>query len=70
MYAGVPMSDPVLVLTSESDLRRHQLGDAEVEHLDELGVALALHEEDVVGLEIAMHDAGGVRRLERARRCR
>ena len=42
---------------------RAQLGDAEVEQLHERP-ARGRHEEDVVGLEIAVHDAGVVRGLE------
>ena len=41
------------------------LGDAEVEHLDELVVAPARHQHHVRGLEIAMHHAAGVRLGER-----
>jgi len=44
----------------------HQLRDAEVEDLHEVGIVFARDEEDVVGLEIAMHDAARVRRTERS----
>ncbi len=67
MYDGVPISAPVLRLHARLELRLRQLGDAEVEHLDEaLVVAAALDQDDVVGLEIAVDDAGGVRSAERA----
>ena len=47
-----------------------ELGDAEVEHLDEVGDrASRRHEEDVVGLEIAVDDAARVRGAERAADC-
>ena len=34
-----------------------RLGDAEVEHLDEVGGAVARDQEDVLGLEVAVDDA-------------
>ena len=40
--------------------------DAEVQHLDEVRLAVARDEEDVLGLEIAVDDAGGVRGGQRA----
>ena len=43
------------------------LRDAEIEHLHEVGVRVLLDEHDVVGLEVAMDDAGVVRLLERDR---
>ena len=43
------------------------LRDAEVDDLDEVGPAVALDEEDVLGLEIAVDDALVVRGAERAR---
>ena len=47
--------------------RRPDLGDPEVEHLDQfVGLAVDGGEEDVRGLEVAMHDA--VRMRERKRR--
>ena len=45
--------------------RRSSLGDAEVEHLDEVGIAVLLDEHDVLGLEIAVHDVARVRARER-----
>jgi hypothetical protein len=42
-----------------------QLGDAEVEQLDEVLLAPALDQDDVVGLEIAVDDVGLVRRGQR-----
>ena len=50
---------------------RHRLlapvdaGDAEVEDLHEVGIGAAPHEHHVLGLEIAMHDADGVRLARR-----
>ncbi len=41
-------------------------GDAEVEDLDELGVGGALCEEDVLGLQVAVHDVEGVGLADRA----
>ncbi|MCZ7678355.1 MAG: hypothetical protein M5U28_06110 [Sandaracinaceae bacterium] len=48
--------------------RVHQLRDAEVEQLDQLAAARDRHEEDVRWLEVAVHHAGLVRRLERGQR--
>ena len=58
MYAGVPISMPVCVLTPAA-LLVGELRDAEVEQLDldAAGHQLVRHEEDVVGLEIAVNDA-------------
>ena len=42
------------------------LGDAEVEHLDEVLVVAALDQLDVVGLQVAVDDADLVRGAERA----
>ncbi|MFT3771990.1 MAG: hypothetical protein QM820_41820 [Minicystis sp.] len=75
MYAGVPMNVPARV-TAEAgfDARvggrrvgREQLGDAEVEHLHALvaRVRLVGDHHDVLGLEIAVHDAELVRDHER-----
>ena len=59
---------PVCVSRSDSSLERspglQRLGDAEVEHLDEVAPA-AVDEEDVLRLDVAMHDAARVRRAER-----
>ena len=49
-----------------AELAHLDLGDAEVEDLHEVRVAVALDEHDVLGLEIAMHDLERVRALERA----
>ena len=60
MYAGVPITAPVCVRTEPRAGRPGQLGDAEVEHLDALVAATRRgvgHQEDVVGLEIAVDDA-------------
>jgi hypothetical protein len=43
-----------------------QLGDPEVEHLDEVGAVAAPGEEQVRGLEVAVDDVAGVRRREAA----
>ena len=40
------------------------LCDSEVEQLHEVGVAVALDEHDVLGLQVAVHDAQRVGRLE------
>ena len=47
-------------------LGRHVAGDAEVEHLHEVRLAVARDQEDVLGLEIAVNDAAPVRGPERA----
>ena len=52
---------------AEGALVAGQLGDAEIEELDEVLVAAARRQDDVVGLEIAVDDAGLVRRGERIR---
>ena len=41
-------------------------GDAEVEHLDEVGLAVARDQVDVLGLEVAVDHARRVRRVQRA----
>ncbi|HEY8429920.1 MAG TPA: hypothetical protein VIL20_16170, partial [Sandaracinaceae bacterium] len=43
------------------------LGDPEVAHFDEVGLVAARGEQDVVGLEIAVHDAARVRFAQRTR---
>ena len=43
----------------------HQLGEAEIQHLDEGRVVAVRHEEDVLGLEISVDDAMGVAGRER-----
>jgi hypothetical protein len=52
MYAGVPITPRC----GQAAGCRGQLGDAEVEQLDEVALAAALHQDDVVGLEIAVDD--------------
>ena len=67
MYSGVPSTMPVCVSLQRLLLERvglDGLGDAEVEHLDEVAPA-AVDEEDVLGLDVAVHDAALVRRAER-----
>ena len=44
-------------------LAAHGLGDAEVHHLDDVRAALAPGQHDVVGLQVAVHDAQVVRGL-------
>jgi hypothetical protein len=43
-----------------------QLGDAEVEHLDEVAIVAAPHQHHVVRLEVTMDDANRMRRRQRA----
>ena len=64
MYCGVPITEPATVRPGDRALAA-QLRDAEVEHLDEVGIALARDHEHVRRLEIAMDDLLGVRRGER-----
>ena len=47
-----------------------ELRDAEVDQLDELGIAAAAHEHDVAGAYVAVHDAVGVRGGERVAQLR
>ena len=63
MYSGVPIAMPGLV--QRGSMRPALRADAEVEHLDEVGLAVARDEEDVLGLEVAVDDAGRVRRRQR-----
>ena len=56
---------PAWVSASPARLRLRHLGDAEVEDLHDVALPVALDEHDVLGLEIAVHDARGVRVLER-----
>ena len=65
-YSGVPKMTPACVSASPPDCGCGHLGDAEVEDLDDVALAVALDEHDVVGLEVAVDDAGGVRVLEAA----
>jgi hypothetical protein len=69
MYAGVPITDPVRVRTELTfDPCWPELRDAEVEHLDHLQrrIAIVGDQVEIVGLEIAVDDPGGVRGGERA----
>ena len=65
MYCGVPTTMPTAVWPPVPVAGDH-LGDAEVEHLDEVGLPGPLQQHDVLGLQIAVHDAlrvrGGQRR--------
>ena len=56
---------PVLRVVRARSLAVNELGQAEVEHLDEGGVVAARDEEDVLGLEVAVDDAVRVRGRER-----
>ncbi len=47
-----------------------ELRDAEVDELDELGIAAAADEHDVAGAHVAMHDAVGVGGGERVAQLR
>ena len=70
MNSGVPTISPAAVWVRVA-LGVEQLGQAEVEHLDEVLGAPALDEEDVLGLEVAVDDArvvGGVRARRRPAR--
>src|SRR5262249_37605628 len=64
MYIGVPMGTAGFVLGHPAAGVAEQLGDAEVEHLDEEPVA-RLAQEHVVRLEIAVNDPLLVRGLDR-----
>ena len=68
MYCGVPSSVPELGADDLSELEGVglHLGDAEVDELGDLVLALA-REEDVARLQIAMDDAHGVRLADAAR---
>ena len=57
----MPITEPVRVLCVDLLVALRQLGQAEVEHLDEVGVAAAVDEEDVLGLEVAVDDPVRVR---------
>ena len=77
MYSGVPIVIPGLVsrrrrspLVSFSFSRSAvlaALGDAEVEHLDEVLLTVAGQDEDVLRLDVAVDDVHLVRRLDGAR---
>ena len=64
---GCPEDDAALGRAVAVPALAHQLGDPEVEHLDPVATALEIgHQEDVVGLDVAVDDALGVRGGERA----
>ena len=63
-YSGVPKMTPAWVLACR--LRLGDLGDAEVEDLHDVALAVAFDQHDVLRLEVTVDDAGGVRVLERA----
>src|SRR5262249_33710382 len=66
MYCGVPRITPRRVIPSPLPPRLvRDLGEPEVEELDEVAVAAAVDEEHVVRLEVAVDDADRVRRGER-----
>jgi hypothetical protein len=75
MYSGVPNTAPARVSRGPSEPGRHRPGgverrdlrDAEVDDLDEVASAVAVDEEDVLGLEIAVDDALVVGRAQRLR---
>ncbi len=56
-HHGVEPRERLLVRARLLDFH---LGDAEIEHLDEVIAAIFGDQHDVVWLQIAMHDAGGV----------
>ena len=64
MYSGVPMAMPGFVRRLESWPRLRAMPKSST--LTKSALAVARDEEDVLGLEIAVDDAGGVRGLERA----
>ncbi len=67
MYSSVPSVCPAAVkrrTARRQALAGDDLGDAEVEHLDEVGLRSVL-EVDVLGLDVAMDDALAVRLAER-----
>ena len=70
MYSGVPNTEPARVSRGPAAVaarRGCDLRDAEVDDLDEVGPALAIDEEHVLRLEVAVDDALVVRGAERAR---
>ena len=66
MYSGVPTTRPVFVTFCAVAARR--LRDAEVHDLHQVAAVARLGDHDVVGLEIAVHDAHVVRDGERVGR--
>jgi hypothetical protein len=71
MYSGVPNTEPARVSRGPSfglaPCEGRDLRDAEVDDLHEVGAAVAVDEEDVLGLEIAVDDALVVGRAQRLR---
>ena len=68
MNSGVPKTIPSCVRMTEpgTHLPLAHLGEAEVEHLRVIPLHRRLHEEDVLGLEVAVDDPRLVRLVERA----
>ena len=64
MYSGVPMITPGRVRPRSSCAGDLELGDAEVEQLEQRLALRGLRDHHVVGLEIAVDDAGAVRGLD------
>ena len=69
MYSGVPNTEPARVSRGSAVLpaRRRDLGDPEVDDLDEVRAAVAVEQEHVLRLEVAVDDALVVGGGERAR---
>ena len=65
MYCGVPSSTPAAVFTAVA--AENTFASPKSSTLTKSLIAEPRHQHDVVGLEIAVDDAGGVRRGERAR---
>ena len=64
MYSGVPLIERSSRLAHAGDEAR----DAEVDDLDDVDAGAALVEDDVVGLEVGVDDAGEVRFLDAGER--
>src|SRR6185503_6642423 len=56
----------LLAIQAAIDLADRYLGDAEVEHLDEVGIAGPIDQHHIFGLEVAVDDAECVSAAERA----
>src|SRR5262249_19686491 len=56
--------DQHALLRADRARTAERLRDAEVQHLDDFALFVR-HEKDVFGLEITMHEPGGVRLIER-----